>query len=151
LGSLPGNVDEKLAPYLFSTYYLIDKIIGKPAREILVEKEIIVPIALAYLRGVNLDNCILIAEEMQNSTISSFKTLLTRIGENCKMIISGDIDQIDRFRDKNQSGLFDSLNRFTYTDENGQIKSKVDGLNIFQFAPEDIVRNKIISNILDKY
>jgi phosphate starvation-inducible PhoH-like protein len=112
LGSLPGNLEEKLDPYIFPSYYLLNKIIGKEAREKLKEAEIIEVFALAYMRGMNIDNSILIFEEAQNSTPNQMKLLLTRIGFNSKFFISGDLEQTDRYKDKKQSGLYDALQRF---------------------------------------
>ena len=88
LGSLPGNVEEKLDPYIFPSYYLLNKIIGKETREKLKELEVIEVFALAYMRGMNIDNSILIFEEAQNSTPNQMKLLLTRIGFNSKFFIS---------------------------------------------------------------
>lgn len=141
LGALPGDVASKIDPYIFSTYYLIDKLIGKQAREKLVEKEIIQPIAFAYLRGINLDNCILLGEELQNTTKGQFKTLITRIGYNAKFILSGDLEQIDRFRKKDESGLADAFDRF----------QNIDKIGFFEFDNEDVVRNPLITEILKKY
>ena len=73
LGSLPGNLEEKLDPYIFPSYYLLNKIIGKESREKLKEAEIIEVFALAYMRGMNIDNSILIFEEAQNSTPNQMK------------------------------------------------------------------------------
>jgi phosphate starvation-inducible PhoH-like protein len=112
LGSLPGNVEEKLDPYIFPTYYLLNKIIGKDAREKLKEMEVIEVFALAYMRGMNIDNSILVFEEAQNSTPNQMKLLLTRIGFNSKFFISGDLEQTDRYKDKTQSGLYDAIKRF---------------------------------------
>jgi phosphate starvation-inducible PhoH-like protein len=141
IGYLKGSLEDKLDPYLFSTYYLIDKVIGEENRKKLVEMEIIKPLAIAYLRGVNIDNSIVIFEEAQNSTKKAMKTFLTRIGYNSKFIISGDIEQIDRFKDENDSGLKDVLDKL----------DNVDDVGIMEFANEDVVRNPIISKILDKY
>jgi phosphate starvation-inducible PhoH-like protein len=141
LGSLPGNVEEKLDPYIFPSYYLLNKIIGKEAREKLKQSEIIEVFALAYMRGMNIDNSILIFEEAQNSTPSQMKLLLTRIGFNSKFFISGDIEQTDRYKDKKQSGLYDAMNRF-----NG-----IEGIGVFEFNNKDVIRNPLISKILDKY
>jgi len=96
LGSLPGNVEEKLDPYIFPSYYLLNKIIGKETREKLKELEIVEVFALAFMRGMNIDNSILIFEEGQNATPSQMKLLLTRIGFNSKFFISGDVEQSDR-------------------------------------------------------
>ena len=79
LGSLPGNVEEKLDPYIFPSYYLLNKIIGKQQREKLKEIEAIEIFALAYMRGMNIDNSILIFEEAQNCSPKQMKLLLTRI------------------------------------------------------------------------
>lgn len=141
LGALPGNLEEKLDPYIFPSYYLLNKIIGKDAREKLKEHDIIEVFALAYMRGMNIDNSILIFEEAQNSTPSQMKLLLTRIGFNSKFFISGDIEQTDRYKDKTQSGLYDAMKKFTDLDEVGT----------FDFGTEDIIRNPIISKILKKY
>jgi phosphate starvation-inducible PhoH-like protein len=112
LGSLPGNVEEKLDPYIFPSYYLLNKIIGKQNREKLKEVEAIEVFALAYMRGMNIDNSILIFEEAQNSSPKQMKLLLTRIGYNSKFFISGDLDQTDRYKDKTHSGLWDAIEKF---------------------------------------
>jgi phosphate starvation-inducible PhoH-like protein len=111
LGALPGNVEEKLDPYIFPSYYLLNKIIGKEAREKLKSAEVIEVFALAYMRGMTIDNSILIFEEAQNATPKQMKLLLTRIGSNTKFFISGDIEQTDRYKDKTHSGLYDALTR----------------------------------------
>jgi len=141
LGSLPGNVEEKLDPYIFPSYYLMNKIIGKEAREKLKENDIIEVFALAYMRGMNIDNSILIFEEAQNSTPNQMKLLLTRIGFNSKFFISGDLEQTDRYKDKTQSGLYDAIQKF----------KNVEDVGIFEFEDKDIVRNPIIGKILKKY
>ena len=107
LGALPGNVEEKLDPYIFPSYYLLNKIIGKDSREKLKNTDIIEVFALAYMRGMNIDNSILIFEEAQNCTPKQMKLLLTRIGFNSKFFISGDLEQTDRYKDKTHSGLWD--------------------------------------------
>lgn len=141
LGSLPGNLEEKLDPYIFPSYYLLNKIIGKESREKLKQHDVIEVFALAYMRGMNIDNSILIFEEAQNSTPSQMKLLLTRIGFNSKFFISGDVEQTDRYRDKTQSGLYDALNRFR----------DIENISVFEFGNEDVIRNPIISKILKKY
>ena len=141
LGSLPGNVEEKLDPYIFPTYYLLNKIIGKDAREKLKELEVIEVFALAYMRGMNIDNSILIFEEAQNSTPNQMKLLLTRIGFNSKFFISGDLEQTDRYKDKTHSGLYDAITRF----------KSVDSILCHEFSQSDVVRNSLITKILEKY
>lgn len=141
LGSLPGNLEEKLDPYIFPSYYLLNKIIGKESREKLKDAEIIEVFALAYMRGMNIDNSILIFEEAQNATPNQMKLLLTRIGFNSKFFISGDLEQTDRYKDKKQSGLYDALQRF----------SGVDDIGVYDFRNAKNVRNPLISKILEKY
>lgn len=141
LGALPGDLNSKLDPFLFSSYYLIDKLIGKDNRTKMINEGIIQPLALAFLRGVNIDNAILIFEEAQNSSLKQMKTLLTRIGENSKFIISGDINQIDRFKTSAESGLIDAMERFKEFDKIGKC----------HFSDGDSVRNEIINDILTCY
>jgi phosphate starvation-inducible PhoH-like protein len=141
LGSLPGNLEEKLDPYIFPSYYLLNKIIGKESREKLKQQDVIEVFALAYMRGMNIDNSILIFEESQNCTPSQMKLLLTRIGFNSKFFISGDVEQTDRYKDKTQSGLYDALQRF----------KNIDKVGVFEFDNNDVIRNPLISKILDRY
>jgi phosphate starvation-inducible PhoH-like protein len=141
LGSLPGNLEEKLDPYIFPSYYLLNKIIGKDAREKLKESEVIEVFALAFMRGMNIDNSILVFEEAQNSTPNQMKLLLTRIGYNSKFFISGDLEQTDRYKDKKQSGLYDAIQRF----------KDVRDIGVYDFRDAKNVRNPLISKILSKY
>ena len=141
LGSLPGNVEEKLDPYIFPSYYLMNKIIGKESKEKLKELEFVEVFALAYMRGMNIDNSILIFEEAQNSTPNQMKLLLTRIGYNSKFFISGDLEQTDRYKDKKQTGLWDAIQKLKNVSEIG----------IFEFGSGDIVRNPLIGKILNRY
>lgn len=141
LGSLPGGLEEKLDPYIFPSYYLLNKIIGKECREKLKDEGYIEVAALAYMRGWNVDNTILIFEEAQNATPAQMKLLLTRIGFNTKFFISGDLEQSDKFKDKTKSGLYDA-------------KVRLDGvknIGVFEFGDKDIVRNPIIGQILKRY
>jgi phosphate starvation-inducible PhoH-like protein len=141
LGSLPGGLEEKLDPYIYPSYYLLNKIIGKDARERLKDEGFIEIAALAYMRGWNVDNTILVFEEAQNATPAQIKLLLTRIGFNSKFFLSGDLEQSDKFKDKTKSGLFDAKKRL----------HDVKGIGIFEFGMEDIVRNPIIGEILNRY
>ena len=141
LGSLPGNVEEKLDPYIFPSYYLLNKIIGKESRENLKSIEAIEVFALAYMRGMNIDNSILIFEESQNATPSQMKMLITRIGFNSKFFISGDLEQFDRHKDRTQTGLWDAIQKF----------KNMEDVGIFEFENDDIVRNPLISKILKRY
>lgn len=141
LGSLPGGLEEKLDPYIYPSYYLLNKIIGKDARERLKDEGYIEVAALAYMRGWNVDNTILVFEEAQNATPAQIKLLLTRIGFNSKFFLSGDLEQSDKFKDKTKTGLYDAKKRL----------DGVKGVGVFEFGMEDIVRNPIITEILRRY
>jgi phosphate starvation-inducible PhoH-like protein len=141
LGFLPGDMLEKMAPYTYSSIYLFEKIIGKQKVQSLIDSEHIQIMPLAYMRGINVDHSILIAEEFQNSTKRQTKTLLTRIGWKSKFIISGDLEQSDRYKDTSETGLYDALNRLANMDEIG----------VFRFEEVDVVRNPVIAKILKTY
>ena len=141
LGSLPGSLEEKLDPYISPSYYLLNKLIGKENRERLIQSEFIEVQALAYIRGWNIDNTILIFEEAQNSTPNQMKLLLTRIGFNSKFFISGDLEQTDRYKDKRQTGLWDAIEKF----------NDMKDIGVFEFNESDIVRNPLITEILKRY
>lgn len=141
LGSLPGDVREKMDPYIYASYYLLQKIIGRESTLKLEEFGIIEIMSLSFIRGISVDNSILVFEESQNSTPSEMKTLLTRIGFNSKFFISGDIEQSDKFKQKEKTGLYDAMQRLT----------EMKDVGIFTFKPEDIVRNPIITELIKRY
>jgi phosphate starvation-inducible PhoH-like protein len=141
LGSLPGDLREKMGPYVYSSLSLLDKIIGKENVEKMEQSGIIEIMSLSFLRGFNADNMILILEESQNSTPTEMKMLLTRIGFNSKFFISGDVEQSDKFKKKELSGLYDALTRL----------SDIKNIGIFEFDVRDVVRNPIIKEILKRY
>jgi phosphate starvation-inducible PhoH-like protein len=141
LGSLPGDLREKMDPYVYASFYLLNKIIGSESIKKLEESGIIEIMSLSFMRGINVDNSILIFEESQNSTPSEMKMVLTRIGFNSKFFISGDIEQSDKFKQKEKSGLYDALQRLT----------EMDNIAVFKFNTKDVVRNPIITEILKRY
>jgi phosphate starvation-inducible PhoH-like protein len=120
---------------------LLNKLIGKETRERMIQSDFIEVQALAYIRGWNIDNTILIFEEGQNSTPNQMKLLLTRIGFNSKFFISGDLEQTDRYKDKTHSGLWDAINKF----------KNMEDIGVFEFNQNDIVRNPLITKILKRY
>ena len=140
LGFLPGSIEDKLDPYIYSTYYLIEKLIGKAALNSMIDKSVIKILGFGYMRGINIDSSIVLIEEAQNATIRQMKTLLTRIGENSKFIISGDMKQSDRFKaDKiKDCGLHFAVENLKSIEEIG----------FFEFDEDDIVRNPVISKII---
>lgn len=141
LGALPGSLTEKLDPYVYPSFCLLNKIIGKDPTERLKSEGIIEIAALAYLRGWNVDNSILVFEEAQNATPLQMKLLLTRIGFNSKFFISGDLEQSDKYKEKTKSGLYDAKERL----------KNVKDIGIFEFNVDDVVRNPIITEILKQY
>jgi len=141
IGSLPGTLMEKLDPYIFPSYYLIDKLIGKKERNLLIENNILEILAISFCRGINFDNSIVVIEESQNITKDEMKLLLTRIGFCSKMFFSGDMDQSDLFKDIRTSGFYD-------------VKERLKGMRqigFFEFSNNDIVRNDLIGEILERY
>lgn len=144
LGLLPGDVSSKLYPSMMSFLIVIDEIIGKEERERLFEENLIEFMPISFLRGVNLKNCIILADEMQNLTIRGMKTLLTRMAANSVAIISGDVDQIDHPKlNKNNSGLTYIINK---------VKNKPDDrIGIIEFGEEHVVRNPIINVLLEYF
>lgn len=141
IGYLPGNLSEKMSVYMNSVYRLFDKSIGIEQRNILVNNNTIENLGLGYIRGENFDNCILIVDEAQNITKKEMLTILTRIGSDCKMIISGDIMQIDKLQKTEDSGLYYAMEKL----------KDIEGIGMFTFSMDSIVRNGIIRKILDKY
>jgi phosphate starvation-inducible PhoH-like protein len=141
LGSLPGDLREKMGPYVYSSLSLLHKIVGKDVTEKLETLGFLEIMSLSFLRGFNADNIIVILEESQNATPTEMKMLLTRIGFNAKFFISGDVEQSDKFRRKELSGLYDAINRL----------SNVNDIGLFEFKNADVVRNPIIKIILQRY
>jgi len=141
LGYLKGDLKDKMDPFMWSYYINMEKLIIESSMKTLLEKEIIRPFPLAYMRGVSLDDCIIIADEMQNVTLDNSLTLLTRIGSNTKLILLGDINQID-MKNKHDSSLEQLLNMYVNTDNIGVIEMSNEDVN---------VRNPIIAVIEEKY
>ena len=141
LGLLPGNFEEKMMPYIVPSYYLIDKIVGKETRLKLKELGIIEILPISFMRGMTIDNAVVLLEEAQNCSPNEVKMFLTRIGENSKFIISGDLEQSDIYKNSLKSGLYDVTQRLSDMEE----------ICIYIFSEDDIVRNKIISKILKRY
>ena len=95
MGYLPGDIDEKTAPYMMSLYYNMEQIIGKQRLDVLRSSGVVTVIPLAYMRGLTLTNSIVVLDEAQNATPSQIKTFVTRIGQGSKYIIHGDLMQSD--------------------------------------------------------
>ena len=147
LGLLPGGITEKMEPWLLPIYDIItdDTGITKVGVEKMLRHGIIEIAPLQFLRGRTFKDTIIIADEMQNSDLNQIKLLLTRIGENSKILVTGDLDQSDRAKHKGKSGLEDFVDRLTF------YKGDSSGIHVMKFEKQDIVRHEIISKILDIY
>lgn len=141
LGYLPGTLEEKMAPWVRPIYDILYQFIHpKEVTELLEDKTIeIAP--LGYMRGRTFKNAWIVADEMQNSTVSQMKMLLTRLGENSRIVITGDLDQCDRI--ENMNGLDDFLDKFR-----GKRSSSIGS---FEFEKEDIQREDVVKEVLDIY
>lgn len=141
LGYLKGSMLDKILPYMWSYFINIQKVIGQRNLDSLLENKIIEPFPLAYMRGASLDNCIIIADEAQNITMSNIKTLMTRIGDNAKLIILGDINQIDLVK-STDSSLKHVVEMF----------KNVNCVGVVEMNPDDIsIRNPLIDIIEEKF
>ena len=141
IGFLKGGLREKIDPFMWSFYVNIEKVILKSTLEDLLNEEIIVPFPIAYMRGATLDDCIVILDEMQNVNLDNARTLMTRIGNNSKLIILGDKNQID-LKNKNESSLDILLNMFENTENFGVISMSEEDTN---------VRNPLIKIIEERF
>ena len=138
LGYLPGDIDEKTAPFMMSLYYNMEQIIGKERLDVLRNSGMVKVIPLAYMRGLTLTDSIVVLDEAQNATPSQIKTFITRIGDRSKYIINGDLMQSDI---RGTNGLDDAIKRFT----------GVKRVGFSQFDLEDVVRHPIVGELLARY
>jgi len=146
LGYLPGELSQKIQQYNESTFTILDKIIGKARATKMISDNKLEIGVLNFLRGVNLENCYVILDEAQNVSPMQIKTLMTRISENCKMIIQGDMSQCDKFKANGvtayeKSGFYDAWFRL----------KGVEGVNHMAFNREDCVRHPLVKRILKTY
>lgn len=140
LGFLPGDIASKIDPFMESFYNTVEKIGGEDFLRILKEFDVIEARPLAYMRGMSFDNCLMILDEAQNVDIRSLMLFITRMGKDSKVLLMGDISQTDLIRSKDVA-----LETFY-----NMIKD-VEGVGTHKFDRSDIVRNKILIDIVDKY
>lgn len=140
LGFLPGDLQEKVDPYLRPLYDALFDILGRDAALRMKEREIIEVVPLAYMRGRTLDNAFIILDEAQNSTREQMKMFLTRLGFGSKAVVTGDVTQIDLPK-KKMSGLRDAL----------RILKNVEGIKFSFFDGEDVVRHPLVKRIIKAY
>ena len=138
IGFIKGGVDQKMEPFMMSFTWNIDKICGEGAAKALLDKGLVQVLPLAFVRGISIDNAIVIFDELQNVDMHTFKTMMTRIGEDSKYILLGDSEQID-LKKKQNSCLDPIIDMFKDSPFVGTI----------EFTDEDCVRNPIIPKILE--
>ena len=140
LGFLPGDLAEKVNPYLQPIYDALNEILGVVQVNKLLEKKIIEIAPLAYMRGRTLNDAFIILDEAQNTTIAQMKMFLTRIGFRSKTVVTGDTSQIDLPKEI-KSGLVDCL----------EFIGKIEGVSITRFKSENVIRHKIVREIIKGY
>lgn len=140
LGFLPGDLQEKVDPYLRPVYDALFQILGKTATERMMERGVIEIAPLAYMRGRTLDDAFVILDEAQNTTSMQMKMFLTRLGFNSKMIVNGDISQID-LPNKVKSGLIDAKDKLGH----------VNAIDFVYFLAKDVVRHPVVAEIIKAY
>ncbi len=140
LGFLPGDLQQKVDPYLRPLYDALFDMLGAETFERLAEKQIIEVAPLAYMRGRTLDDSYIILDEAQNTTPEQMKMFLTRMGNGSHMVVTGDITQID-LPDKMRSGLIDAL----------QVLQGIEDIAQVRFTEKDVVRHRLVQDIVKAY
>ncbi len=140
LGFLPGNLSEKVDPYLRPLYDALEEMIPFEKLETYIEKKVVEVIPLAYMRGRTINNAFVILDEAQNSTSLQMKMFLTRLGPSSKAIVTGDITQIDLPK-RDQSGLVQIQ----------EILKNVEDISFLYFEKSDVVRHKLVKDIINAY
>ena len=140
LGFLPGDLKEKVDPYLRPLYDAVHDMLGVEQTQSLIDKQVIEIAPLAYMRGRTLENAFIILDEAQNATIDQLKMFLTRMGFNSKMVVTGDISQIDLPNSK-KSGLKVSAN----------LLKELDEVEVIVFEKYDVVRHPLVGKIIEKF
>lgn len=140
LGFLPGDIRDKIDPYLKPLYDALFEMMNPDKLKMYLEREIIEIVPLAFMRGRTLSNAFIILDEAQNSTTTQMKMFLTRLGINSKVIITGDVTQID-LPSKNLSGVLQAK----------KILHNVEGIKFVYFDRDDVVRHKLVRDIIQAY
>lgn len=140
LGFLPGDIKEKLDPYLQPLYDALNDMIPAAKLQKYIDEGTVQIAPLAYMRGRTLDNAFVILDEAQNTTLSQLKMFLTRMGRNAKFIVTGDITQIDLPR-RSDSGLVRAM----------ELLRGIDGIGIVEFDQRDIIRHRLVKHIVKAF
>ena len=140
LGFLPGDLQDKVDPYLRPLYDALFDMFGAESFARYMEKGIIEVAPLAYMRGRTLDEAFIILDEAQNTTSEQIKMFLTRLGNESRMVITGDITQID-LPDTKKSGLVEAI----------KVLRGIDDIEIHRFTEKDVVRHRLVQDIIKAY
>ena len=140
LGFLPGDMKEKLDPYMQPLYDALNDMIPGDKLGQFIENRVVQIAPLAFMRGRTLDNAFVILDEAQNTTESQMKMFLTRMGTNAKFIVTGDITQID-LPSRQPSGLLQAL----------RLLRKVEGISVVELDNSDVIRHRLVKSIIEKY
>ena len=140
LGFLPGDYYAKVNPYLRPLYDALGDMLGPTLTKRYLESEIIEVCPLAYMRGRTLNHSFILLDEAQNTTVSQMRMFLTRMGEGSKIVVTGDVTQVD-LPGNIRSGLVDAMQRL----------HRVKGLTVVHLEREDIVRHQIVQDIVEAY
>ena len=140
LGFLPGDLKEKVDPYLRPIYDSLYAILGTNTTDRLMERGVIEVAPLAYMRGRTLDDAFVILDEAQNTTDAQMKMFLTRLGFNSKMVVNGDMTQVD-LPGRQHSGLIDAR----------RILKNIDQIKFINFSAQDVVRHPVVAKIITAY
>lgn len=140
LGFLPGDLEQKIDPYLRPLYDALYEMLGSERVNKLIERKVIELAPLAYMRGRTLNNAFIIMDESQNTTVEQMKMFLTRIGFGSKVVITGDATQVD-LPDKKPSGLHHVM----------KVLNNIKGLSFIHFNAKDVVRHPLVQSIIEAY
>ncbi len=140
LGFLPGDLQQKVDPYLRPLYDALHSLLGEEKTTILLEKGVIEVAPLAYMRGRTLDNAFVILDEAQNTTIPQMKMVLTRLGEKSRMVVTGDVTQVDLLPGQ-RSGLVEAV----------EVLNEIKGVAVCRLTSADVVRHPIVQKVIDAF
>ena len=147
LGYLPGTLEDKMAPWIRPIYDILYTFLSPAEVTALLVDKLIEIAPLGYMRGRTFKNAWIVADEMQNSTISQMKMLLTRLGENSRIIVTGDLEQFDRVDKVNNADALNGLDDFL-----SKLRGKrSDSISSFEFDREDIQREEVVKEVLEIY
>ena len=140
MGFLPGDLQQKVDPYLRPLYDALHSLLGPEKTSTLLEKGVIEVAPLAYMRGRTLDEAFVILYEAQNTTSAQMRMVLTRLGEKSRMVVTGDVTQVD-LPPGQLSGLVEAA----------ELLARVDGVSVCHLTSADVVRHPLVQRVVDAY